>query len=338
MLFNHSFWGEINAFKSHQSLGHLVHTVKESAINARSAASNKKYRLYFDKFISWCNKFKFKSLPASVSNVALCFGSLIQQLVSNSVLDAYFYSINWFHKVALVANPCESVLLPLILEGGKRFLCKPVNKKEPITVDILGKIVDFFGSDTNNGSHLRTCAMCLLGFSGFFRYNELSHIQMKDITFHDSYVEIFIRQSKTDVYRRGNSIVIAGTSNKLCPVSWLKRYIEAVDLIYGSDQFVFRNIVYFKNSNRYLICNLNKPLSYSRARELLLTTLHDIGLDASKFSLHSLRSGGATAASNANVSDRLIKAHGRWKSDLSKDGYVKVSLEHKLLVSLNLGL
>ncbi|KAL5497418.1 hypothetical protein EMCRGX_G013885 [Ephydatia muelleri] len=44
--------------------------------------------------------------------------------------------------------------------------------------------------------------------------------------------------------------------------------------------------------------------------------------------MHSLRAGGATAAANAGVPDRLFKRHGRWKSESAKDGYVKDSVRH----------
>ena len=67
----------------------------------------------------------------------------------------------------------------------------------------------------------------------------------------------------------------------------------------------------------------SKPLSASRAGEILKEKLETIGLDPSKFSTHSFRSGGAISAANLNVSDRLFKVHGRWKSDSAKDGYVR---------------
>ena len=53
---------------------------------------------------------------------------------------------------------------------------------------------------------------------------------------------------------------------------------------------------------------------------------------------HSLRSGGATAATNAGVPDRLFKRHGRWASDSAKAGYVQDSLSSRLLVSKALGI
>ena len=57
-----------------------------------------------------------------------------------------------------------------------------------------------------------------------------------------------------------------------------------------------------------------------------------IGCDKSMFGLHSLRSGGATQAAKNNVSDRLFKAHGHWRSENAKDGYVQDSLTAKLSV------
>ena len=51
------------------------------------------------------------------------------------------------------------------------------------------------------------------------------------------------------------------------------------------------------------------------------------------YGLHSLRAGGATAAANMGVNDRLFKKHGRWKSDKVKDGYIHESIETKLIVT-----
>ena len=54
--------------------------------------------------------------------------------------------------------------------------------------------------------------------------------------------------------------------------------------------------------------------------------------DISAIGTHSLRSGGATAAANAGIPDRLF-----WSSDSAKDGYVKDSLSSCLSLSKALG-
>jgi hypothetical protein len=71
----------------------------------------------------------------------------------------------------------------LIYEGGKRLLSRPVNKKEPISVDILEKIVDLCGKNFQNVSDLRICILCLMGFSGFFRCSELAEIRLRNLVF-----------------------------------------------------------------------------------------------------------------------------------------------------------
>ena len=66
--------------------------------------------------------------------------------------------------------------------------------------------------------------------------------------------------------------------------------------------------------------------------------MSDFGYPSGKLGIHSLRAGGATAAANAGVSDRLFKRHGRWWSENAKDGYVEDTLEKRLSVSCQMGL
>ena len=51
-----------------------------------------------------------------------------------------------------------------------------------------------------------------------------------------------------------------------------------------------------------------------------------------------MRSGGVPAAANLGVNDRLLKKHGRWKSNKVKGSDVHEDKESKLSVSRNLGL
>jgi hypothetical protein len=84
-----------------------------------------------------------------------------------------------------------------------------------------------------------------------------------------------------------------------------------------------------------------RSLSYSRSREIFKEALTTLGYDAKKYGLHSLRSGGITSVvqnSNNSIPERLLKLHGRWKTDTAKDMYVQESLHSRLEVSNYLGL
>ncbi|XP_060579452.1 uncharacterized protein LOC132736355 [Ruditapes philippinarum] len=122
---------------------------------------------------------------------------------------------------------------------------------------------------------------------------------------------------------------LAGNLNNPCSSFLVKSVREAAHRILGhrvSRKEPVTPEILFKGTS---------PLSYTRARELILDMFEHIGLDKSKFGLHSLRSGGASAAANAGVSDRLFKRHGRWKSEKGKDSYVKDDIDKRLLYLLS---
>ena len=54
-----------------------------------------------------------------------------------------------------------------------------------------------------------------------------------------------------------------------------------------------------------------KSLGYSTVKDLFLKTMMSVTDEPGKYGLHSLPSGGASAAAAANLEDRLIPSHGR---------------------------
>ena len=125
------------------------------------------------------------------------------------------------------------------------------------------------------------------------------------------------------------------TDTPLCPVAMLNVTCTWLIFLARRIEAFFRAIVNKKNSQKLRESN---AISYTRVRDIILEKLSAIGLDPERFGLHSLCSGGASAAANAGVPERMFKRHGRWRSENAKDGYVKDSLEERLLVSQKLGL
>ena len=178
--------------------------------------------------------------------------------------------------------------------------------------------------------------MCLLAYAGFSRISELLSIRRSNIVTEDLYHKIFFEVSKTDKYREGSWVYIAKTGNCTCPYTYLIKYLEAARIPSFSLNFLFRSLRYDRKLKGNVLSS--KPLTASRAGEILKEKLETIGLDPSKFSNHSFRSGGATSAANLNVPDRLFKVHGRWKSDSAKDGYVRDKVDLRLYVPLHIGI
>ena len=96
------------------------------------------------------------------------------------------------------------------------------------------------------------------------------------------------------------------------------RYMALAGMDTKSFDFLIRRKVFHKKSNSYSVGSKALGSLGSRCREIFLESLRALGYDLKDYGLHSLRSGGATAAHT--VSERL-KLHGRWKSDHVKDLY-----------------
>ena len=95
-------------------------------------------------------------------------------------------------------------------------------------------------------------------------------------------LKLNISKSKTDIYRRGNKEI---------------NYVR----------LIFWKIILKQPTLTYILVNIYfsvkkfKPLSYTKAREILLSALRTVGYDESLYDLHSLRSGGVSAAAKNNV-------------------------------------
>ena len=240
---------------------------------------------------------------------------------------------------SLDRNPLDSEFCRNIIESAKRQKSQPVMKKKPITTEIIRSILDIHKKKDANLKNLRIAALCSLAFAGFFRYDELCNIVPKHIEFHSDYIRIFVPRSKTDVYREGNFVFISASRSKYCPVGVLQRYLDLSGIDLCSSLPLFRPLVFHRSSSSYTL--RSGKISYTTRRDILRDTLSQLGLNPNDNGLHSLRSGGITSAvrnSSNSIPERLLKIHGRWKSDSAKDMYVEESLENRLQVTKYLGL
>lgn len=319
----------------------LFSRVEEAVVRGKEGSTVKQYSNYFEAFSKWCKEYGFGFLPASPVTVALYLVHVVNNhsVCGKSKLNTVFYSINWAHIFASAENPCKDEWLKMCLNGCIRMTSKPINRKEPVSPDILQNFIARYASENSSLLDLRISCLLVIMFAGFFRISEVLSLKRSNISFYESYCEIFVEKSKTDVLRDGNVVVIAKTGNSTCPVELLLRYLHKAEILPGSDEFIFRSVHFCKRQKRHVLRKDKlKPMSYSNVRDHFKCRFAEMGFDPSLFGLHSFRSGAATASVHRASSERLWQRHGRWKSVTARDGYVKDSLKDRLSVSLNLGL
>ena len=320
------------------SLRELASRLESTVIASRATGTTDAYRRAFLRWRRFAASLdEIQAFPAKPEHVALYLQHVLDTTKSHSAVDSAIYRIQWAHNLAGIPSPTNSPIVHAISRASKRiFGTRVSNKKEPISPEMIRTLVDI--SNLDNLLELRNVCIFLLAYAGFFRIEEVLHIRYGDISFHSGYVTINLEVSKTDQLRKGNQVVIAESSNDdTCPVKIFKRYLSHLESCpVEPSQYVFRALS--KTRSGHTLVSANKPISYSSVRDYFKSTFKDIVPNIALFSTHSLRAGGASAAANAGVADRLFQRHGRWKSVSAKNGYVEDSLESRLLVSKNLGI
>ena len=106
-------------------------------------------------------------------------------------------------------------------------------------------------------------------------------------------------------YRDGAHVWLAKSDSVSCPFHLLNRYASAANLDLSLCLPFFRSLHFHKVTSSYSWCPTG--IRYTRTREIVLQAFAELGFPKHLFGLHSLRAGGASAAANAGVSDRLSK-------------------------------
>lgn len=221
--------------------------------------------------------------------------------------------------------------LQLFLRGVKRLQGPPIDKRKPITVDIVFRMCQFldshgllgFPDDIMLSAAITTAFWGLLRCSEFtviknFHYNE--NLAANDIRWLDNNrlsFELNLKQSKTDIFRQGVSIFYSAVGNSICPVFRLNKYLKWRTL----NRFPPDGPLFLKDGSA-----LTRAQFVSSIKEL--TTR--LGLDSNEFNSHSFRKGCASSAAAAAVPTFLIQILGRWRSDSYKR---YISVDRKQIIA-----
>ena len=326
-------WEELNEFTDPE-LKRLAEAIPEAVLGSRAGSTTTKYLGAFRRWKAWAKSHKLPVFPVKAAHLVVYLQYISETTKSKAAVDLVFNAIAWVHSIGGKSSPTKEAFVVATLKGLQRKHAKPVIKKKPFTTDMLRAIAEDV-MKTRSLSDLRLGTACLLAYSAFLRFDELSRIRPADITFNESWISIRIDKSKMDQLRKGEEVIVAKTGSSLCPVAMLELYMAQAGIQRTDKSFLFRQITKSRKGERL---KAGGSLSYTRLRECLKEKLVQLGYQAPQFGLHSLRAGGATAAANAKVPDRLFRRHGRWKTEIAKDGYVEDSLEARLSVSNSLGL
>lgn len=171
--------------------------------------------------MSYCDSNALAAKPALPIVAAMYITSLLDQGKSDNVILSAVYGIKWAHNINGLRDPTDNTIVKNLMETAKRIRSKPKQKKDVISTELLKSLCDSYDK-CDDVIQLRDLCMITLAYAGFLRFSELSNLCCNDITFNSDHIVLNIRKSKTDIYRRGNEVLIAKGESSACPYSMLQ--------------------------------------------------------------------------------------------------------------------
>jgi len=279
------------------------------ALVAKNTSSG--YRYSWERFVSWCSEMEVNPLPAVVETVSLYVVYLLADHKASTVMH-YVSAIGNVHRAHGYSSPFTPQIRKLLL-GARRLRTERVRQVNPLTLD---NVVHMSALLIEDGTALaaRDRSLILLGFATALRSANLVALNMEDFEIGERGLKLSIRKSKTDQTGRGRIVAVPwGQKAETCPIlalsDWLKRRGDFPGPVYTSFD-----------------CHQDakvRSLQPERVGQLVQRCVARIGLDASLYGSHSMRSGCISELAIAGCSELNI-AQLSGHSDLATlRGYIR---------------
>eukprot|EP00873_Tetraselmis_striata_P025433 jgi/Tetstr1/445697/TSEL_003497.t1 len=218
------------------------------------------------------------------------------------------------------------------------------NAKEPFAWPDIAKLVRLRCRDDSGICSWIVAVAATVSFAGFCRYNDLRVLRWEDVSFLSTYLEFRFVKLKNDQHRLCDKVRVAKMPGAVvCVYGRLLRRYQAVMIRWATPTLpVFPGFsgTVLRHKGELGIVPSSSPIEYPTFRRYLARWLSPLLTPAiteaaflTRFGTQSNRSGGASAAANADIPFATWGQHGGWKSTSAQRRYMGLDEEHVLSVS-----
>lgn len=274
-------------------LSEAIARANEYIAHSKAGNTLRAYRADWQHFMSWCDAQGVESLPATAETVGGYLAELATSGLKVSTIQRRLSAISQAHELKGYDSPTKERTVRTVMQGIRRVHGTAQKGKTPAVTNDVRQMVESL-PDSLLG--VRDRVMLLVGFAGAFRRSELVGLDVSDLEFTPEGVRITLGHSKTDQEGQGRVVGIPYASPAMCPVRSLEAWLGKSGITEGP---IFRSV------NRHGKM-LPSRLTAQVVAHVVKRTAEKVGLDPTRYAGHSLRSGHATAAAKAGVSERVI--------------------------------
>lgn len=272
---------------------------RDLAAHSLSASTRRGYRLAVDRFVSWSRARGLPiALPWSPETVAQHIGWMAGQGMAVGSIGIAVAAINWVHEQREMISPTHTPALKRTMAGLRRTSTREPRRVSPVTPEVMRSIIEQI--DTSHALGIRDRAMILLGWACALRRSELCALGRADIERTSRGMKIRIRRSKTDQEGKGQTVVIP-RETAFGVVEAIEAWLAVRDSAIVDSGPLFVAIHTGRRGTAGKTTLRNRPVTAGAWALRIKHYVSAAGLDASKFSGHSLRAGFATSAAEAGA-------------------------------------
>jgi site-specific recombinase XerD len=273
------------------------------AKKSRAARTWRAYRSDWAVFEAWCTTVALAPMPAAPETVAMFVASQAAAALSPSTLTRRLAAIRLVHLGAGHPSPHDTLQVVEVMRGIRRDWGKPPAKKAPAIDEEIKQMADTAAPESAKG--FRDRALLLFGFAGAFRRSELVALNTWNLEERDEGLKVTIERSKTDQEAQGQVIaILRQPASPYCPVQALQDWLTVAGIERGA---LFRRMYRSDKIG-------DTRLSAQSVAIVIKAYAHRAGLDSSRYSGHSLRSGFLTSAARKRASIFKMAEQSRHRS------------------------
>ena len=279
------------------------------------------------KYYEFCTEFNYTPFPVYEWKMVRYATYLSAKFKSHKSVQNYVSAICTLNELNGFGEVKKSIYLKKVLDGIKRKLRHVPRRARPFSFKILHQIKSLV--NFNNEKELVIWVVLLFGFHLFLRKSNLipdtctfepnRQFQRRDFRNNHEIMIAHIKWAKNRQYA-DEKLLLPMAANKhtdICPVYWFRYMSKKIKAAPDDAAFCYRR-------NGVLI-----PVVYREALQQMRVWLSQLNYPAKKFSLHSLRRGGATTAFRAGLPSLTIKSLGDWASTCYFK-YIDITLDAKM--------
>lgn len=292
------------------------------ATTAVAPSTSRAYAASWSRFEGFCVSEGVTALPSTRETVGRFIAWRVRQGAGGSV-SRDLAAIRSKHIERGFSDPCADPWVQRVGAGAKRGaaasrmmgeerLALPVSAVEKLLEIVPVSLGIRAGEEGSVSTQrqlsqvlaLRDAAIISLGLRLMRRGGELAAIKLTDVEARGDGITVTIRQSKTDQLGVGLRLPVEPSGAATCPVSLLQRWLVVRHVLVARG----------RGTDSLFVSSTGTGLSTGAVASIVRRAAAAAGLEG-RFSAHSLRIGGATAALGAGASLAMIQSVGGWSSD-----------------------